>query len=61
MEIKRAYGEKFDPITLANSTRDVADLLGEEIEVRSVCEHLQKKQQQKVERKNTPKRDVQER
>lgn len=60
-KLKRAYGEKFDLITLANSTRDVADLLGEEIEIRSVCEHLQKKQQQKVERKNTPKRDVQER
>lgn len=60
-KLKKAYGEKFAPIILSDSKRDVAELLGEETEVRSIHEDLQKKQQQKVERKNPLKRDRQER
>lgn len=58
-KLKRAYGEKFALIILSDSKRDVAELLGEETEVRSIHEDLQKKQEQKVERKNPPKRDRQ--
>ena len=60
-KLKRAYGEKFAPIILADSKRDVAELLGEETEIRSIHEDLQKKQEHRVERKNTPKKDEQER
>ena len=41
-KLKMAYGEKFAPIILADSKRDVAELLGEETEVRSIHEDLQK-------------------
>ena len=58
-KLKMAYGEKFVPIILSDSKRDVAELLGEEIEIRSIHEDLQKKQEQKVERKNPQKRDRQ--
>ena len=59
--VKNAYGEKYDPMMMHNSRRDVTELLGEETKVRSVREHLQKKREQKVERKNTPKKNGQER
>ena len=60
-KLKRAYGEKFAPIILFDSKRDVTELLGEETEVRSIHEDLQKKQEQKVERKNPPEKNGQER
>ena len=44
-KIKAAYGEKFDPLILLDSKRDVSELLGEETEARSIQEHLQQKQQ----------------
>ena len=50
-KIKAAYGEKFDPLILFDSKRDVSELLEEKTEVQSVREHLQKKQKQKK-RKN---------
>ena len=43
-KIKTAYGEKFDPLILFDSKRDVSELLEEKTEVQSVREHLQKKQ-----------------
>ena len=60
-KLKRAYGEKFAPIILFDSKRDVTELLGEETEARSIHEDLQKKQEQKVERKNPPEKNGQER
>ncbi len=39
----RAYGEKFDPLILFDSKRDVANLLHEEAEVRSVWEFVRQK------------------
>ena len=60
-KLKRAYGEKFAPIILFDSKRDVPELLGEETEARSIHEDLQKKQEQKVERKNPPEKNGQER
>ncbi|WP_418704551.1 MobQ family relaxase [Anaerotignum faecicola] len=60
-KIKAAYGEKFDPLILFDSKRDVSELLGEKAEVQSVREHLQKKQVQTSERKKTSKKHEQER
>ena len=60
-KIKAAYGEKFDPLILFDSKRDVSELLGEKTEVQSVREHLQKKQEQTAERKKTSKKLEQER
>lgn len=48
VEIKTAYGEKINPLILFDSKRDIAKLLGKETEVRSIREHLQKKQEQKA-------------
>ena len=50
-KIKAAYGEKFDPLILLDSKRDVSELLGEETEVRSIQEHLQQKQQPEKQQK----------
>ena len=60
-KIKTAYGEKFDPLILFDSKRDVSELLGEKAEVQFVREHLQKKQAQTSERKKTSKKHEQER
>ena len=60
-KIKETYGEKFDPLILFDSKRDVSELLGEKTEVQSVREHLQKKQKQTAERKKTSKKHEQER
>lgn len=60
-KIKAAYGEKFDPLILLDSKRDVSELLEEKTEVQSVREHLQKKQEQTAERKKTSKKHEQER
>ena len=44
--IKSTYGEKFDPMLMYDSKRDVANLLHEEAEARSIRERLHRKQQQ---------------
>ena len=59
--VKAAYGEKYDPLIMHDSKRDVAELLGEETMVRSIREHLQKKREQRVEHKKTSKKHEQER
>ena len=41
-KIKAAYGEKFDPLILFDSKRDVSELLGEKTEVQSVREQDRK-------------------
>ncbi len=45
-KIKTAYGEKFDPLILFDSKRDISELLEEKTEVQSVREHLREKQVQ---------------
>ena len=57
--IKASYGEKYDPTMMYDSKRDVANLLHEEAEARSVREFLRKKQNAQQQRK--PKRNEQER
>ena len=41
--VKATYGEKYDPIMMHDSKRDVANLLHEEAEVRSIRERLRQK------------------
>ena len=60
-KLKAAYGKKFDLSMLLDSKMDVAELLGEEIEMRSVREDLRKKQEQTVEYKKASKKREQER
>lgn len=57
-KVKAAYGEKYDPMMMHDSKRDVADLLHEEAEVRSVREFLRHEQQQQVQQKQNKKRQL---
>ena len=59
--VKAAYGEKYDPLMMYDSKRDVAGMLHNEAETRSIREHLRQKQQaqQKQNKKNS--RDTWER
>lgn len=41
--VQNAYGEKYSPLLMAESKRDVAGLLHEEVEVRSIREQLRRK------------------
>lgn len=59
--VKAAYGEKYDPVMMFDSKRDVAELLGEATVVQSVRERLQEKQEQATKRKKTSKKHEQER
>ena len=59
--VQDAYGEKYDPLMMFDSKRDVANLLHEEAETRSVRERLRKKQQTKTQRQRKPKHYEQER
>ena len=54
--IKAAYGDKYDSLIMYDSKRDVANLLHEEAEVRSIRERLRQKQQQQAQRKQTKKK-----
>lgn len=55
-KVKAAYGEKYDPMMMHDSKRDVADLLHEEAEVRSVREFLRHEQQQQAQQKQNKKK-----
>ena len=59
--VQSAYGDKYDYLMMCDSKRDVADILHEETEARSIREHLRQKQQaqQKQNKKNS--RDTWER
>ena len=49
--VKAAYGEKYDPMMMRDGKRDVANLLHEEAETRSIRERLLQKQQQQKQNK----------
>ena len=55
--VKAAYGEKYDPMMMHDSRRDVANLLHEETEVRSVREVIRRKQQQQAQQKQNKKKN----
>ena len=60
--VKAAYGEKYNPMMMHDGKRDVANLLHEEAEARSIRERLhQKQQQQKQQRQKKAKHHEQER
>ena len=61
--MQSAYGNKYDPLMMYDSKRDVANLLREEAEERSIRERLRQKQQQKTKQKQDKKksRDSRER
>ena len=49
------YGEKYDPMLMYDSKRDVANLLHEEAEARYVREFIRRKQQQQAQQKQNKK------
>ena len=55
-KVKSAYGEKYDPTLMYDSKRDVANLLHEEAEVRSMREFIRRKQQQQAQQKQNKKK-----
>ena len=59
--VQDAYGEKYDSLMMFDSKRDVANLLHEEAEARSVRERLRQKQQTKTQRQRKPKHYEQKR
>ena len=61
--VASSYGNKYDPLIMYDSKRDVANLLHEEAEERSIRERLRQKQQQKTKQKQDKKksRDSRER
>ena len=58
--VKAAYGEKYDPLMMRDSKRDIANLLHEEEKVQPVRESLHQKPQPQPQQKK-PKRHDQER
>lgn len=54
--IKAAYGDKYDPLMMFDSKRDVSELLNEEAEARSVREFLRQKKQQQAQQKQNKKK-----
>ena len=53
--VKAAYGEKYNPMMMQHSKRDVANLLHEEAEACSIRERLRQKQQQARQKRNKKK------
>lgn len=58
--IRSAYGEKYDPLLMFDSQRDISEMLNEGTEAWSVCEYLQKKEAESR-AQNTTKKHEQER
>ena len=56
--VKAVYGDKYDPLMMYDSKRDVANLLHEEAEERSIRERLHQKQQQKTKQKQDKKKSL---
>ena len=59
--VKAAYGEKYDPVMMHDSKRDVANLISEVQEIRSIRKDLPQKQQSKAQQQRKSKRHEQER
>ena len=59
--VKSVYGEKYDPMMLHDSKQDVANLLHEETEARSIREHLRQKEQAQRNQNKKKSRDSWER
>lgn len=55
-KVKSAYSEKYDPMLMHESKRDVSNLLHEEAEARSVREFVRRKQQQQAQKNQNKKK-----
>ena len=56
-----AYGNQYDSLVMYDSKRDVADMLHEETEARSIRENLRQKQQTRQKQNKKYSRDTWER
>ena len=54
--VQSAYGDRYQPLMMYDSKRDVSDMLHEEAETRSIRERLHQKQQQKTKQKQDKKK-----
>lgn len=59
--VQSAYGDRYQPLMMYDSKRDVANLFHEEAEARSIRERLRQKQQSKAQQQRRSKRHEQER
>lgn len=59
--VQAAYGEKYQPLTMYGSKRDISEMCGEEAETRSVREQLRQKQKPQAQLQRISKRHEQER
>ena len=54
--VQSAYGDRYQPLMMYDSKRDVSDMLHEEAETRSIRERLRQKQQQQPQQKQNKKK-----
>ena len=54
--VQSAYGDRYQPLMMYDSKRDVSDMLHEEAETRSIHERLRQKQQQQPQQKQNKKK-----
>lgn len=54
--MQSAYGDRYQPLMMYDSKRDVSDMLHEEAETRSIRERLRQKQQQQPQQKQNKKK-----
>lgn len=59
--VQSAYGDRYQPLMMYDSKRDVSEILGEEAEPRSIRDRLRQKQQPQAQRQKKLKRYEQER
>ncbi len=59
--VQSAYGDRYQPLMMCDSKRDVSEMLGEETEARSIRERLRQKRQPQTQRQKKSKRHEQER
>ena len=56
--VQSAYGDRYQPLMMYDSKRDVSDILHEEAETRSIRERLRQKQQQQPQQKQNKKKSL---
>lgn len=59
--VQSAYGDRYQPLMMYDAKRDVSQMMGEEMEARSIRERLHRKQQPKTQQQKNPKHHEQER
>lgn len=59
--VQSAYGDRYQPLMMYDAKRDVSQMMGEEMEARSIRERLHRKQQPKTQQQKNPKHHEQKR